>query len=364
MDIIVPFISSYWPTGLAAQGQLLNEHSNGRVHIYLLAYSMVQSLSWAANWFAASQEIPRISRNPKVHYRTHKLSPPVSILDQPNPVHLPTSYLLEIHPNIIHPSTPRSPQWSSPLRFPQQGPIHSPLLTHTRHMPSPSHSSRFYHPHNIGWGVISNDATCSFCWRMPCISVQGQQTALKLCGLWIKKLNLFHRRKHWTPLPSMYTLTYSVLHYLQCTHISKTTLFQIESHPVRLFRLRGAAVGWGNVLHAGRSRVRFLMVSLEFFIDIILPAVVWPWGWLSFWQKWVVGTFPGGKGGRRVGLTNLTTFKYRLPWNLGDWVSWKPLSLFRPLMGLLYPFTFTSFRLFLFSLLASVISFTCVTFLV
>jgi len=24
------------------------------------------------------------------------------------------------------------------------------LLTHTRHMPSPSHSSRFYHPHNIG----------------------------------------------------------------------------------------------------------------------------------------------------------------------------------------------------------------------
>ena len=33
---------------------------------------MVQSSSWAANWFAASQEIPRISRNPKVHYRTHK----------------------------------------------------------------------------------------------------------------------------------------------------------------------------------------------------------------------------------------------------------------------------------------------------
>jgi hypothetical protein len=24
-------------------------------------------------------------------------------------------------------------------------------------------------------------------------------------------------------------------------------------------------------------RVRFLMVSLEFFIDIILPAALWPW---------------------------------------------------------------------------------------
>ena len=92
---------------------------------------MVQIPSCEANRFAASQEIPRISRNPKVHYRTHKRPPPLSILDQPNPVHIPTSQLLEIHPNIIHPSTPRSPQWSPSLRFPQQGPIHplsSPIL--------------------------------------------------------------------------------------------------------------------------------------------------------------------------------------------------------------------------------------------
>jgi len=73
----------------------------------------------------------------------------LSILGQPNPVHIPTFHLLEIHPNIIHSSTPRSPQWSPSLRFPQQDPIHPPLLTHTRHMPRPSHSSRFYHPHNI-----------------------------------------------------------------------------------------------------------------------------------------------------------------------------------------------------------------------
>ena len=63
---------------------------------------MVQSPSWEANWFAASQEIPCISRNPKVHNRTHTRSPPVSILGQPNPVHIPTSHLLEIHPNTIH----------------------------------------------------------------------------------------------------------------------------------------------------------------------------------------------------------------------------------------------------------------------
>ena len=94
----------------------------------LLTYSMVQSPSWAAHWLAASQEIPRISRNPKVHYRTHKRSPPVPILGQPDPVHMPTSHLLEIHPDIIHPPTPRSPQWSLSLRFPHKDPIHPPLL--------------------------------------------------------------------------------------------------------------------------------------------------------------------------------------------------------------------------------------------
>ena len=57
-------------------------------YVTLLTYSIVQSHYWEANWFAASQEIPRISRNSKVHYRTHKRPPPVSIMGQPNPVHI------------------------------------------------------------------------------------------------------------------------------------------------------------------------------------------------------------------------------------------------------------------------------------
>jgi hypothetical protein len=114
---------------------------------------MVWNPSWESNWFAASQEIPSISWNQKVHYCTHKRPPTVSILAQPNPVHISTFHLLEIRRNIIHPSTPRSPHWSPSLRFPHQDTIHSPLLTHKRHMPIPSNSSRCYHPHNIWWEV-------------------------------------------------------------------------------------------------------------------------------------------------------------------------------------------------------------------
>jgi hypothetical protein len=46
---------------------------------YLLTHSMEQSPYWEANRFSASQEIPRILWNPKVHYRIHKCPPPAPI---------------------------------------------------------------------------------------------------------------------------------------------------------------------------------------------------------------------------------------------------------------------------------------------
>ena len=65
----------------------------------------------------------------------------------------PTSHFLKIHLNIILPSTPGSPKCCRSFRFSHQNPVYASPLPHTRYMSRSSHSSRFCHANNIGWGV-------------------------------------------------------------------------------------------------------------------------------------------------------------------------------------------------------------------
>ena len=78
--------------------------------------------------------------------------------------HLSLSWANPIQSTYPHPTSWRSililpthlrlglPSGLFPSGFPTKT-LYAPLSPHTRHMPCPSHSSRFYHPYNIGWGV-------------------------------------------------------------------------------------------------------------------------------------------------------------------------------------------------------------------
>ena len=97
--ISILILSSHLRQGLPSSSfsfSLFPEYLLTYLLTYSLTHSMEHSPSWEANRFSASQEIPRFLRNPKVHYRIHKCLPPVPILSQLDPVHIPTSHWISI----------------------------------------------------------------------------------------------------------------------------------------------------------------------------------------------------------------------------------------------------------------------------
>ena len=71
-DHFTPRCTKYRPKGHRAVSVYLLVIGYKRPCEYLLRGAVS---FWETNWFAVSQEIPRISRNPKVNYRTHKRPP-------------------------------------------------------------------------------------------------------------------------------------------------------------------------------------------------------------------------------------------------------------------------------------------------
>jgi hypothetical protein len=73
---------------------------SGSTNSLIETHSMVLSPSWEATSCAATQQLPCISWNPKVHYCVHMGPLTMPILSQASPVHTTPCY---IHVNIIHP---------------------------------------------------------------------------------------------------------------------------------------------------------------------------------------------------------------------------------------------------------------------
>jgi len=121
---------------LADLGQLPNSNS------------MEQSPSREAKCFSASQEVPRILWNPKVHCHIHKSPLPLSLLSHINPVHAlhltsVRSILLFFHIRLGLQSG------LFPSGYPTKTLYTSLLSLNTCYMPRQSHYSRFDHPNNI-----------------------------------------------------------------------------------------------------------------------------------------------------------------------------------------------------------------------
>jgi len=71
------------------------------------------------------------------------------------------------------------------------------------------------------------------------------------------------------------------LRTINVKNLTSTVIMHIVKKCQCFIGAHGGAVRWGTALQAGRSQVWFPMVSLEFIIDVILPAALWPWGRIS-----------------------------------------------------------------------------------
>jgi hypothetical protein len=107
---------------------------------------MKQISTWEANSHSSSQDIPRLLRNPNVHYRVHESMPLINVVNQ-------CIRSINSHPvslRCILPFTPRSSEWSLTFVFSDQNkfnqnPLNSfGVQTYTRRDRKPQYLYYYY----------------------------------------------------------------------------------------------------------------------------------------------------------------------------------------------------------------------------
>lgn len=151
---------------------------------------------------------------PNVHYRIHNTRNlcPSRIIWVQCTLQL---YFLQTHFNSVLPATPRFCKWNLSMTSHHQNPLNTSSVSHTCHIPRPSHFSWFNYPNNIGWDpryavpsspLSPRPSEVLICSLAPC-----SQTPSALVSSWIWTTEFYTHAKQHAKLRFLY-LVFAFLH--------------------------------------------------------------------------------------------------------------------------------------------------------